>query len=34
MFLTNRSEIWPMILQKSMAKVHGSYLALNTLSPA
>ena len=31
--LTGRA-VWPMILQKAMAKVHGSYLALNSISPA
>jgi hypothetical protein len=34
MFISNRSEIWPMILQKALAKIYGSYLALNTLSPS
>jgi hypothetical protein len=33
MFLSNRNEIWPMVLQKAMARLEGSYLALNTLSP-
>ena len=33
MFLSNRNEIWPMILQKAMAKIVGSYFALNSISP-
>ena len=33
MFLSNKNEIWPMILQKGLAKLYDSYILLNSLNP-
>lgn len=32
MFLSNNNEIWPMILQKALAKTYGSYLELDNIN--
>ena len=33
MFLSNKNEIWPMLLQKALAKLYDSYILLNNLNP-
>lgn len=33
MFLSNPNEIWPLMLQKGLAKLHSSYIELNNIIP-
>lgn len=33
MFLSDSSELWPMLLQKALAKQHDAYFALNSFEP-
>lgn len=33
MFLSNQNEIWPLMLQKGLAKFYSSYIELNSLVP-
>lgn len=33
MFLSNQNEIWPMMLQKGLAKFYSSYILLNNIIP-
>jgi hypothetical protein len=33
MFLSNHEELWPMLLQKALAKQYGSYFALGNVDP-
>ena len=33
MFLCSQQEMWPMLLQKALGKVHGSYFAIAGVEP-
>lgn len=33
MFLSNQQEMWPMLLQKALAKLHNSYFAIADVDP-
>ncbi len=33
MFLSNQNEIWPLMLQKGLAKFYSSYILLNNITP-
>ena len=33
MFFSNEEELWPMLLQKGLAKLHEGYISTNSISP-